>query len=112
MINYWIIPGIIDPKKQFKAPLIAKEKLIIQRVASYTGADPFKKNKKSKIIEARQVAMYLIRKTTHLTLTGIGELFNRNHATVIHACKVVENYRETDKNFNEKFNDLFKEFEL
>lgn len=40
--------------------------------------------------EARQVAMYLIRKMTNLSLPDIGREFGRDHSTVIHALNKVE----------------------
>lgn len=36
---------------------------------------------------ARQVAMYCIRCVTDLSYPQIGRLFNRNHSTVMHACR-------------------------
>ena len=36
---------------------------------------------------ARQVAMYLSRELTDATLPAIGREFDRNHSTVLHACK-------------------------
>ena len=40
--------------------------------------------------EARQVAMYLIRKLTNLSTTEIGKEFGRDHTTVIHAINKIE----------------------
>ena len=40
--------------------------------------------------EARQVAMYLIRKLTNLSFPEIGKEFGRDHTTVIHACSKIE----------------------
>lgn len=40
--------------------------------------------------EARQIAMYLIRKMTNLSLPDIGREFGRDHSTVIHALNKVE----------------------
>lgn len=37
----------------------------------------------------RQIAMYLCRELTDLTLPKIGDLFNRHHSTVIHAGKKI-----------------------
>ena len=42
-------------------------------------------------VEARQVAMYLIRKMTTLSLPDIGREFGKDHATVIHALSKIEN---------------------
>ena len=44
------------------------------------------------IMLPRQVAMYLARKMTDLSLVGIGEKFGgRDHATIIHSIKKIEN---------------------
>lgn len=56
------------------------------------------KSRKREVAQARQVAMYLARKYTKKSLAVIGsEIGNRDHATVLHACKTVENLIETDK---------------
>ena len=41
--------------------------------------------------EARQIAMYLIRNLTQCSLPDIGKEFGRDHATVIHSIRKVEN---------------------
>jgi chromosomal replication initiator protein len=44
-----------------------------------------------KLARKRQIAMYLARETTPASYPDIGLCFGgRNHATVIHACRVVE----------------------
>jgi len=40
--------------------------------------------------EARQVAMYLIRKLTNLSFPDVGKEFNRDHTTAMHGIKKVE----------------------
>ena len=46
---------------------------------------------------ARQVAMYLSRKLTGRSLSSIGEAFGgRDHGTVMHACRAVEDRMETE----------------
>lgn len=44
----------------------------------------------------RQVAMYLCRKMTRLSLPAIGSAFGRNHATVLHACRAIDERMKTD----------------
>ena len=56
----------------------------------------------------RQVAMYLCRKMTRLSLPAIGSAFGRNHATVLHACRVMDEKLKADPSF-EKTVALIKE---
>jgi len=49
------------------------------------------KNRTTESREPRQIAMYLCRKTTNYSLDTIGNYFNRDHATVLHAVKTIEN---------------------
>lgn len=67
---------------------------VIQTVAGYFGIDAreLMSGKRHHAVSlARSVAMYLIRKTAHLSFPEIGaKLGNRNHSTVISACRRVE----------------------
>lgn len=47
-----------------------------------------------KVAEARQVAMYLARVALRLGTRQIARAFGRDHATVLHACRRVEEARE------------------
>ncbi|MDD3404776.1 MAG: chromosomal replication initiator protein DnaA [Sphingobacteriia bacterium] len=56
-------------------------------------------SRKREISTARQVAMYLSKQYTKNSLSSIGKIIgNRNHATVLHACSVVNDLIDTDKN--------------
>ncbi len=58
----------------------------------------YAKSRKQDIVLARQVAMYLAKTHTNAPLKAIGEkIGGKNHATVVHACKVVGNLLETSK---------------
>ena len=58
-------------------------------------------HKRSKdIAEPRQIAMYLCRDLTDISLPRIGNKFGRDHTTVIHACEKITKLRKEDKNFN------------
>jgi chromosomal replication initiator protein len=48
------------------------------------------------VLVPRQVAMYLARELTGLSLPRIGTAFDRDHTTVLHACRKVEEAVETD----------------
>ncbi len=61
------------------------------------------------VAQARQVAMYLAKKLTKSPLATIGSsIGGRNHATVLHACKAVNNLMETDKMIERKISDIEK----
>lgn len=49
----------------------------------------------------RQVAMYLSRELTAQSLPSIGQSFNKNHATVMHACRIVSEKLKTDAIFRQ-----------
>jgi chromosomal replication initiator protein len=50
-----------------------------------------------KVTLPRQIAMYLARELTNLSLPDIGRNFGgRDHSTVLHACKKVEQIQNTD----------------
>ncbi|MCQ2369509.1 MAG: chromosomal replication initiator protein DnaA [Paludibacteraceae bacterium] len=57
-------------------------------------------SRKREIVQARQVAMYFAKLKTKDSLTTIGlTIGKRNHATVLHACKTVQDLMDTDKSF-------------
>lgn len=67
------------------------------------------KTRKRHIVQARQIAMYFSKKLTKASLASIGnQIGDRDHATVLHACKTVNNLASTDKKFNQYVEDLSK----
>ena len=69
------------------------------------------KTRKRHIVQARQLAMFFAKKFTKASLASIGtHIGKRDHATVLHACKTVDNLAETDKQFKKYIEDLTKKF--
>ncbi len=67
------------------------------------------KTRKRHIVQARQIAMFFAKKLTKASLASIGkQIGNRDHATVLHACKTVNNLSSTDKQFKKFIEDLDK----
>jgi chromosomal replication initiator protein len=65
---------------------------IIDAVATYYKISPdeiYSQSRAQAIALARQIAMYLCREQTGLSLPKIGEIFGRDHTTVMHANKKV-----------------------
>ena len=86
---------IKEKKKEINIDLIIKE------VASYFSvkvSDIKSEKRVRSIMVPRQVAIYLSRKLTDYSLVGIGEKFGgKDHATIIHSIKKVENTIKTKK---------------
>ena len=65
------------------------------------------KTRKRHIVQARQLAMFFAKKYTKASLASIGsQIGKRDHATVLHACKTVDNLSSTDKQFKKYVDDL------
>ncbi|WP_430412978.1 chromosomal replication initiator protein DnaA [Kordia sp.] len=71
------------------------------------------KTRKRHIVQARQLAMFFAKKFTKASLASIGsQIGKRDHATVLHACKTVDNLSSTDKQFRKYVEDLTKKLSL
>lgn len=56
------------------------------------------RSRRDRIVWARQVAMALTRETGRLSLHVAGEIFGRDHGTILHAIHRVSDLTETDAN--------------
>jgi len=71
------------------------------------------KTRKREIVQARQIAMYFAKKMTKSSLANIGlHCGGKDHATVLHACRTVNNLAETDKHFRKYLEDLEKKLSI
>jgi len=71
------------------------------------------KTRKREIVQARQLAMFFSKKHTKSSLATIGlHCGNKDHATVLHACRTVNNLIDTDKQFRIFVEELEKKIKL
>jgi chromosomal replication initiator protein len=71
------------------------------------------KTRKREIVQARQVAMYFSKNLTKASLATIGaQIGGKDHATVLHACKTVNNLLETDKLFKGQIEEIEKKLKF
>ncbi len=71
------------------------------------------KTRKRDVVQARQLAMFFAKKFTKSSLATIGsQIGDRDHATVLHACKTVDNLVATDKQFKKYVEDIHKKLSL
>jgi chromosomal replication initiator protein len=68
------------------------------------------KTRKQEIVLPRQIAMYLAKKMTRASLKTIGLHFGgRDHTTIIHACKTIEQDMHTDDSVRQHVDQLEKQ---
>ncbi len=89
-------------------PLTVEE--IIQKVCAHYNIDSsaiHTRTRKREIVQVRQIAMYLAKKHTDTSFSKIGKLIgNKDHATVLHACKIVKDQVEVDKTFKAEIDEI------
>lgn len=93
--------------KQLNIPLI---KDIISKKFSIKLEDIDSKKRTRAIAYPRQIAMYITRELTDLSLPKIGEEFGgRDHTTVMHAHDKISNDIKADTDLKEKIEEIMKE---
>jgi len=100
-----ILKNIINNKKKKSKNVkrnISPED-IIHIVSSYLKI-PYQEIKartqKKEISLARHISIFLCRDLLELSLLKLGEIFNRNHSTILYSIKKVKKMSELDVNFN------------
>jgi len=72
-------------------------------------SDMFSKKRTRSIARPRQMAMALSKELTNYSLPDIGEAFGgRDHTTVLHACRKINELKATDPNVTRDFNSLIQ----
>ncbi len=87
---------------------------IMKAVAAHFGlkpADMRQRTKKENIMRPRQVAMYVLKETTSLSLPEIGRLFgDKHHTTALHAIRKITALREEDPQLDRQIANLIAQF--
>jgi chromosomal replication initiator protein len=90
-------------------PVPLGPEMIIRTTASafgYSVEDVLSSSRKQPLVLCRQVAMYLCRELTDLSLPKIGESFNRDHTTVLHSVEKVKRILRSDRAVFDRVNQL------
>ena len=104
-------------KEALKDLLAVQEKQVTVDNIQKTVAEYFKirvsdlhsKSRSRSITRPRQIAMALAKELTSHSLPEIGDAFGgRDHTTVLHACKKVDELRKSDSRFEEDYNNLLR----
>ena len=95
-----IVKGVSEKSVQQK---VVSVDTIIEVVCKHFGLEKNAiqtKTRKREVVQARQIAMYLAKNYTDYSTSKIGKFIgNKDHATVLHACKTVKGQCEVDKAF-------------
>jgi chromosomal replication initiator protein len=87
---------------------------IVRLVAAHWGLKPAEirtRTKKEQIVFPRQVAMYVLKETTNLSLPEIGRLFgDKHHTTALHSIRKIGLKREADPDFNRLVTGFISQF--
>ena len=91
-----------------KQPKKVTAEMIMQTVSDYysvTLGELTGPTRKREVTVPRQVAIYLTREMTGMSLPQIGEVFGgRDHTTIMHSCKVMENAISKDSSMKNLVN--------
>ncbi len=72
-------------------------------------ADLLSKRRNRSVARPRQLAMALAKKLTNHSLPEIGDSFGgRDHTTVLHACRKIDELRESNPGINEDYRNLLR----
>src|SRR5678816_3685979 len=82
--NYWTVPGMLKGTKFIKNLLADHIIRIVSEQLDVSRVEMFSIHRYKRIVQARQIAMYLIRKNTTRSWTDISNLFGgRDHTTAV-----------------------------
>ena len=101
--------SIIDPGNIPTDALIDKILTTVSKAYNVPVENMKSKKKTDSIAKARHVAIYIIKNMTELTLKEIGNIFGRDHSTVISSIEKVESNIKTVNNYESEIKRLMKE---
>jgi chromosomal replication initiator protein len=79
----------------------------VSRVTGIKMSDICSKSRKAEHVRARHLSMYFCRYNTEINLQIIARLHSKdNHATVIHACKMIEIESKSNKKISQMIEEI------
>lgn len=109
-ISPYIVPGI--PRSEIDSINSSMPHKILIRVADEFDVpiDRMKsRTRKRRVVEARQVGMFILRRRTNLLLREIGDLFGeRDHTTVMHSLRTVRDHMYAELDYKERVEKLLE----
>ena len=97
----YLLRDTLDQEQQEAVTVEAVQRAVAEYYDIRLG-DMTSKQRPQSIAFPRQVAMYLCRTLTQQSLPSIGNSFGRNHATVLHAYRLVSERLKNDPSFRQQ----------
>lgn len=108
-INLELTKDILNKNSKKEEKPITIES-IINTVCEYFDVDVDAiqtKSRKHEVVQVRQISMYLAKKHLDFSTSKIGAYIGkRDHATVLHACNMVKDQLQVDKNFRKDMENI------
>jgi chromosomal replication initiator protein len=101
--------SVIDPGNIPTDAMIERILKVVCRHYGISEENIKSKNRTDTVANARHTAIYIIKELTDLTLNEIGNIFGRNHATVIASINKVNTNMRTIKNADADIKRMIKE---
>lgn len=97
--------GIEIDKKDFD---ISSEEVIndVCTIFDLTPDELKSPSRKSNIVEARHIVMYILSNRSRMTCVAIGCMFNRDHTSVIHAREKIKGWIDSYPKYKKFINDI------
>jgi len=96
-----ILSLILNKSSKYISP-----KEVIKKIVSFydlSESDVLGRSRKKELVKPRQIVMYFLREELQYSYTSIAEkLGNRDHTTVIHACKKISSEIEKNPAFSQE----------
>ena len=109
-----VAPNIFKPRNDWnvrsfkckKRPLVdVFERLVAREIEKAMGVHPLSSTayRKREYVESRQLFLTMMHNHTKRSLASIGSIVGKDHATVLHSVKTINNLCDTDKKFREMY---------
>lgn len=92
--------------KQYKELLFYES--VAKIIEDATGHNPFvdTSNRRREICQSRQLYLVMLRNNSNMSQSDTGSKVGKDHATVIHAVKTINNLYDTDKKFRILYDEI------
>lgn len=117
-MNVYAIPGMVrtigDRVRILKKSPSQALRVAEDVICAEWGIPParlYEKTRLRQVVEPRQLMFFWMAKNTKETLESIGAVYKKDHATVLHGKRAVENLIETNAEYREKFDNCMQQIE-